>query len=373
LYRALALLIIACPCALVISTPVTVVSALSGLARRGVLVKGGAILDLLARIRVFALDKTGTLTIGQPTVLQTRTAACQPDHDPCEACDELLLLAAAVETRSEHPLAQAVLSEMHARNLVHRIPTSSVVTSLAGRAIRGTVNGTRVTVGSHAFSHEHFSEHEALHEEIAQAEAQGQTVMLVSQDQSVIGFIGVADLLRQTSQEALQALKAVNPHYRIVMMTGDNLAAARRIAAGVDGLDEVRAGLMPKDKLDVVKSLIAEYGPVAMVGDGVNDAPALAAATVGIAMGGAGTAQAMDTADVVLMQDDLTRLPDLVRTSRRSHNVIWQNILFSLGIKLVFLILALPGWTTLWMAVFADMGASLLVTLNGMRVLSEKQ
>jgi Cd2+/Zn2+-exporting ATPase len=228
-------------------------------------------------------------------------------------------------------------------------------------------------VGSHAFSHEHFSEHEALHEEIAQAEAQGQTVMLVSQDQSVIGFIGVADLLRQTSQEALQALKAVNPHYRIVMMTGDNLAAARRIAAGVDGLDEVRAGLMPKDKLDVVKSLIAEYGPVAMVGDGVNDAPALAAATVGIAMGGAGTAQAMDTADVVLMQDDLTRLPDLVRTSRRSHNVIWQNILFSLGIKLVFLILALPGWTTLWMAVFADMGASLLVTLNGMRVLSEKQ
>lgn len=373
LYRALALLIVACPCALVISTPVTIVSALTALARRGVLVKGGVFLDLMARIRVFMLDKTGTLTVGHPRVLETYTTACEPDPAACSACEEMLLLAAAVETRSGHPLAQAVLSEVQARRLSDRIPASTSVASLPGRAVRGEVNGLTVTVGSHSYSHENFQEHPTLHDRIAQAEAQGQTVLLVSQNGEVIGFIGVADVLRDASRQALRELKQINPRFRIVMLTGDHPQAARRIALGAPELDEIHASLMPEDKVRVVQDLQAKYGPAAMVGDGVNDAPALASASLGIAMGGAGTAQAMETADIVLMQDDLTRLPDLVRTSQRSQRIIWQNILFSLGVKLAFMALALPGWTTLWMAVFADMGASLLVTLNGMRLLAEKR
>ena len=371
LYRALALLIIACPCALVISTPVTVVSTLTGLARGGVLVKGGAFLDRLARVRVLAFDKTGTLTLGRPVVKQVHTLGCQDELPGCASCSELLLLAAAVESRSEHPLAQAVLTETQERKISHRIPTASQVTSLAGRGVQGQVNGTLVTVSSHNHGHESFNEHETLHDQIEKAETAGQTVLLVSQDRRVLGFMGVADILRQTSAQSLAELKRIDAHLRTVMLTGDHPGAARRIALEVPGLDEVRAGLLPGDKLDVVHALQAQYGPVAMIGDGVNDAPALAASSVGIAMGGAGSAQAMETADIVLMQDDLTKLPTLVRASRRSRNIIWQNIIFSLAIKAVFMALALPGWTTLWMAVFADMGASLLVTLNGMRMLNQ--
>jgi Zn2+/Cd2+-exporting ATPase len=372
LYRALALLIVACPCALVISTPVTVVSALTGLARRGVLVKGGVFLELLARIRVIALDKTGTLTTGRPTVVQVRTKFCISEQERCESCDEMMALAAAVETQSEHPLAQAVLLEAQNRSLMHHVPAVKAVTSLAGRGVQGEVDGSLVTISSHVYSHDNGHEHPLLHDQIEDAEAAGLTVMLVSRDQEVIGFIGVADLLRQSSRQALVALKKIDPRYRIVMLTGDQPVAAQHIASGVQGLDEIRAGLLPGEKVNVVRDLQSRYGPAVMVGDGVNDAPALAAATVGIAMGGAGTAQAMETADIVLMQDDLTRLPDLILTSRRSRRVIWQNIVFSLGIKIAFMALALPGLTTLWMAVFADMGASLLVTLNGMRMLGDK-
>ena len=372
LYRALALLIVACPCALVISTPVTVVSSLTNLARRGVLVKGGSFLDLLARVRVFAFDKTGTLTLGRPVVIQTRTLECLPGQDRCVHCDDMLLLAAAVESRSGHPLAQAVLAETAVRQITHRIPSANQVVSLAGRGVRGQVNGSSLTLGSHAFGHENFSEHDDLHRQIEQAEASGQTVILVSKDDRVIGFVGVADMLRQTTQEVLVALKAIDPHYYTIMLTGDHPSAAERIASELPGLDEVRAGLLPEDKLDTVHSLQAEQGLVAMIGDGVNDAPALAAANVGIAMGGIGSAQAMETADIVLMQDDITHLPGLVLVSRRSRAIIWQNIAFSLAAKAVFMVLALPGWTTLWMAVFADMGASLLVTLNGMRMLNRE-
>jgi Zn2+/Cd2+-exporting ATPase len=372
LYRALALLIVACPCALVISTPVTMVSALTGLARRGVLVKGGTFLDVLARVRVFAYDKTGTLTTGKPVVVQTRTLDCQDDLELCQACDDMLVLAAAVESRSEHPLAQAVLAETQERRIAHRIPVASQVKALAGRGVQGNVNGRQMAVSSHNHGHENYIEHADLHERIEQAEAEGQTVMLVSQDDRVIGFLGVADALRQSGVEALAELKRVDPRIHTVMLTGDHPAAAKRIAEKIPALDEVKAGLLPEDKLETVQSLRKQYGTVAMIGDGVNDAPALAAASVGIAMGGAGTAQAMETADVLLMQDDLSHLPGLVRTSRRSREIIWQNIIFSLGLKALFLVLTLPGWATLWMAVFADMGASLLVTLNGMRALREK-
>lgn len=369
LYRALALLIIACPCALVISTPVTVVSALASLARRGVLVKGGVFLDVLACIKVFAFDKTGTLTEGEPAVVQTRTPFCQTRQDDCAACDDLLALAAAVERRSEHPLARAVVAEAEARLLGHRYPPAEAVQALAGRGVQGRMNGSTVTVGSHDLMHEIDQDCAALHDEIEAAEANGQTVLLVGRDGKLEGFIGVADQPRKGSRDMLQALKAQSAGVRNVMLTGDNPAVARSIASRVSEIDEVRAGLLPEAKVEAVRSLLADYGPVAMVGDGVNDAPALALASVGIAMGGAGTAQAMETADVVLMQDDLRRLPDLIHTSRRAHRIIRQNIAFSLLIKAVFLALALPGLATMWMAVFADMGASLLVTLNGMRLL----
>lgn len=369
LYRALALLIVACPCALVISTPVTVVSALSGLARRGVLVKGGVFLDALARVKVFAFDKTGTLTQGQPVVVRTLTPTCPPGAQTCEACDDLLALAAAVERRSEHPLARAILVAAEARGLTHRYAPAEAVQVIAGRGVEGTLGAESITVGSHTLFHDRGLACEGLHAQVEAAEADGRTVLMVSRDSAVQGFVAVADQPRADSGAALRDLKAIDPGFRFAMLTGDNAAVARTVAESVGLVDEVRAGLLPKDKVDAVGTLQDAYGSVAMIGDGVNDAPALARASVGVAMGGAGTAQAMETADIVLMQDNLTHLPDAVHTSRRTQAVIGQNIAFSLLIKGLFLLLVVPGLATLWMAVFADMGASLLVTLNGMRML----
>ena len=370
LYRALALLIVACPCALVISTPVTLVSALTSLAHRGVLVKGGAFLDVLARVRLFAFDKTGTLTQGRPSVTQAKSVNCLPNVRRCAACDDMLALAATVERRSEHPLAQAIMAEANARQLSHTYPVAEGIQSLAGQGVQGISNGSRILVGSHEYFHTRDdSLDRILHDDIQSAVNEGHTVMLVGKDESLLGFVSVADAPRPTSRAALHQLKAIDQQIRTVMLTGDNPSVAARIADTLGGLDEVRAGLLPEDKLEAVRALQAEYKLVAMIGDGVNDSPALAAANVGIAMGGVGTAQAMETADVVLMQDDLTRLPETVRTSRRTRTIIKQNIAFSLALKAVFLLLTLPGWATLWMAVFADMGASLLVTLNGMRML----
>jgi Cd2+/Zn2+-exporting ATPase len=367
LYRSLALLIVACPCALVISTPVTMVSALTGLARRGVLVKGGQFLDALARVKTFAFDKTGTLTRGTPVVRKTWTPDCLPGTERCPACDDMLALAATVERRSGHPLAQAILAEVDARRLNHVYSSAESVVSLAGQGIQGITNGTMVLVGSHSLFHEQNGDCGELHDQILAAEADGQTVMLVGRGDVQLGFVGVADMPRADSSQALQALKAINPHLRTVMLTGDNPIVAQTIASRVGAVDEVRASLLPEDKLEAVRDLQNSYGAVAMVGDGINDAPALAAATVGIAMGGAGTAQAMETADMVLMQDSLIQLPVAVSMSRKALGIIRQNIAFSLAIKGLFLLLTIPGWATLWMAVFADMGASLIVTANGMR------
>jgi Cd2+/Zn2+-exporting ATPase len=372
LYRALALLIVACPCALVISTPVTMVSALTSLARRGILVKGGVFLDLLARVRVFALDKTGTLTAGRPLVCKTYTLSCPPGQGRCVACDDMLARASAVESLSEHPLARAILDETQLRQLNHRYPAAREVVSLVGQGVQGLVNGSQLTVGSHGYGHDNFSENEQIHKEIELAEAEGQTVMLVSQDEVVLGFVGVADTIRDDSTAALRALKEINKHYQVVMLTGDNPQVAEKIAREVGNVDVVRAGLLPEDKLVVIQQLESQYDLVAMVGDGVNDTPALAAASVGIAVSNGGNAQAMETADVVLMQASLALLPEAVQNSRRAQRIIWQNIIFSLLIKAVFLVLTLFGFATLWMAVFADMGASLLVTLNGMRMLKYK-
>jgi Cd2+/Zn2+-exporting ATPase len=284
----------------------------------------------------------------------------------------MLALAATVERRSGHPLAQAILAEVDARRLNHIYPSAESVVSLSGLGVQGLSNGTEVLVGSHTLFHEQNGECGELHDQILAAEAEGQTVMLVGwggdkDHRSTIGFVGVADMPRADSPEALRALKVIDPHLRTVMLTGDNPTVAQTVASLVGAVDEVQAGLLPEDKVDAVRNLQERYGAVAMVGDGVNDAPALAAAAVGIAMGGAGTAQAMETADMVLMQDNLTRLPEAVRISRKAMGIIRQNITFSLVVKGVFLLLTIPGWATLWMAVFADMGASLIVTANGMR------
>ncbi len=374
LYRALALLIVACPCALVISTPVTMVSSLTALASRGVLVKGGAYLDVLARARLIAFDKTGTLTLGHPTVTQARSVDCVPDAWRCPACDDMLALAATVERRSEHPLAQAIMAEVEARQLTHSYPAAESVQSLAGQGVQGYSNGSSILVGSHDLFHARDDRLDReLHANIQSAVDEGLTVMLVGKDDSLLGYVTVADAPRPTSAEALRQLKAIDPHLLTVMLTGDNPVVAGKVALALGSLDEVRAGLLPEDKLEAIRDLQTQHGLVLMVGDGVNDAPALAAADAGIAMGGAGSAQAMETAHVVLMQDDLTHLPGTIRTARLAQKIIKQNIAFSLAIKAAFLLLTLPGLATLWMAVFADMGASLLVTLNGMRMLRSKK
>jgi len=375
IYRALVLLVIACPCALVISTPVTIVSAIARAARAGVLIKGGSHLEALGKLRVIAFDKTGTLTAGKPHVVSVRCL----DHDgatpwrECSACLRTLATAAAVERRSEHPIAQAVVEEAAALGLVEGEQAAVSVEAMVGRGVRGQVNGHAVTVGAHTLLHEGHPElaDGPLCSAVHAAQADGQTAMVVTDDCcGVLGAISVADTLRPGVTGVMQALEKVGIE-RTVMLTGDNEATARAIAESA-GVADVRAGLLPEQKVAAIEALLAQYGAVAMVGDGVNDAPALARATVGIAMGAAGTDTALETADVALMADDLSRLPFAVRLSRRARSIILQNVVLALGIKAVFLALAVAGLATMWMAVFADMGASLLVTLNGMRLLRHK-
>ncbi len=375
LYRALTLLVIACPCALVIATPVAVVSAISAAARLGVLIKGGAYLEALGRVKVVAFDKTGTLTQGQPTLVNIVCVdnccgeARQVDLlAACDHCDAMLAAAAAVERHSSHPLAQAVTAAAEVRGLP-RLAASSVK-NLPGQGVQGLVEQRLITVGSHALLHSDNPDFLRFHQGITQAEASGQTTMLVQEDDTLRGYLAVSDPPRHTSLATVAALKAAGVT-RTVMLTGDNPAVAGAIGQQL-GLDDIRASLLPADKVTAVRDLVAEYGDtVAMVGDGVNDAPALAAASVGIAMGAGGTAQALETADVALMADDLTQLPPAIRLGRRAIHTIQFNIWFALVIKAIFLVAALFGVATLWMAVFADMGASLIVTLNGMRLLRQ--
>jgi Cd2+/Zn2+-exporting ATPase len=374
-YRALVLLVIACPCALVISTPVSIVSAIASAARAGVLIKGGAHLEALGSLRVIAFDKTGTLTAGRPQVVDVRCVEHQEGlpWTECPTCRQMLAEAAAVERRSEHPLAQAVLHEAEAQGLSDRLPPAEEVKAVAGRAVRGRVAGHGVTVGTHAYVHD--SEPglcaSALCATIDAAQAVGQTVMVVRDDCcGVRGYIAVADTVRTGVPAVMNALAGMGIE-RTVMLTGDNEATAQAIGKAT-GVNDVRARLLPEQKVAAIETLLDRYAAVAMVGDGVNDAPALARATVGIAMGAAGSGSALETADVALMADDLSKLPFAVQLSRRARAIIRQNVGVSLAIKAVFFGLALAGLATLWMAVFADVGASLIVTVNGMRLLRQK-
>lgn len=357
IYRGLSLLIVSCPCALVVSTPVSIVSAISNAARRGVLIKGGIHLEQMGAIRAIAFDKTGTLTEGRPTVT---------DVVPLSGADEtrLLQLAASLERGSQHPLAAAIVREAEARSIallpIHKMR------SLSGLGVKAAVDGHEIAVGSPGML--------ADNTDFAQAEpalnslhGDGKTAVLVERDGILIGVIGIADAVRDTSRDAVAALKQMGIEHTI-MLTGDNPAAAAAITFQV-GVDEFRAELLPEAKLDAMTSLMREYGQVAMVGDGVNDAPALATATVGIAMGGAGTDTALETADIALMADDLVQLPFAVGLSRAALRTIKVNIAFAIGIKTLALLLMFPGWLTLWMAIMADMGASIIVTVNGIRLL----
>ncbi len=402
LYRGLALLVVACPCALVISTPVTVISAISNAARHGVLVKGGAHMETLANVNTVAMDKTGTITYGQPAVEAVRavncsangsesqalvfpalasnaeeTACCCSDDccssSPviidCAACEELIALASAVELRSEHALGRAIVDAAQSQGIALRYQPETSVTALAGEGVRGSVNGASIFIGSHRYFDREVP-HDDEHCRLAQADAaRGATPVMVSVDDDYRGTIIVNDTVRASSAPAIADLQAAGVEH-IVMLTGDDPATAAVIADKV-GVTDVRAGLLPAQKLDAVAALQEQYGAIAMVGDGINDAPALAAAEVGIAIGGAqgGTGQAMESADIVLMNDDMGRLPYIYRLSRATRNTIWFNIAFSIGIKLIFMMLVIMGLGTMWMAVLADVGTSLLVTLNGMRLL----
>jgi Zn2+/Cd2+-exporting ATPase len=358
LYRGLVLLVISCPCALVISTPVSIVSALAGAARKGVLIKGGIHLERIGAVRCVAFDKTGTLTWGKPEVVTVEPLDGVP-------AGEVLMLAAALEARSEHPIGRAIVR--HAGRSGSRNGTAEAFQSLPGKGAEARVDGATVLVGNHRLFEERRLCTPAIDRRLEDLSAAGRTAVLVAREGEPIGIICVADRLRDAGREAVMMLRRQGVH-RVALLTGDNSATARAIAEEL-GVDEYRAELLPEDKVSAVNELRQAHGMIAMVGDGINDAPALAAADVGIAMGVVGSDAALETADVALMADELLKIPYTLRLGRATLRNIKTNIAVALGLKAVFLGLAVAGVATLWMAVAADMGASLLVIGNGLRLL----
>ena len=357
-YEALVMLVIACPCALVISTPVSIVAALTAAAKAGVLIKGGAFLEAVGRVTVFALDKTGTLTKGLPEVQEI-----VPLNGHTRS--ELLARAAALEAHSEHPLAKAVLKKARLENVQPLVAEN--FRALKGRGAEAMIEGRPFWVGSHRLLHEKGVEESEMHAEAQRMEDAGHSVIVVGSDRHVCGLISVADSIRPEASDLIRQLKSAGVRH-VAMLTGDNEGTADAVGRAV-GVDQVLAELLPEDKMLAVQEIQRRHGPVAMVGDGVNDAPALATASIGIAMGAAGTDAAVETADIALMSDDLARLPWLVLHARRSLRIVRQNIIFALGVKAAFMALALAQVATLWMAIAADMGASLVVIFNALRLL----
>jgi Cd2+/Zn2+-exporting ATPase len=354
-YKALVLLVIACPCALVISTPVTIVSGLAAAARRGILIKGGVYLEGARRLEAIALDKTGTITEGKPrlvdwSVLDQSTDAATAEH-----------MAAVLAGHSDHPVSRAIAAGLRPNNV-----DAKDFKAIAGRGIQADIGGSTYVLGNHRLIEERGQCSPALEALLRTHEEAGRTVSVLASDAGPIALFAVADTIKPSSREAVAELKALG--ITPVMLTGDNQATATAIAHEA-GIDEARGNLLPQDKLEAIQALQARHGPTAMTGDGINDAPALAQADIGVAMGAAGTDTAMEAADVVVMNDDLRRIAETVRLSKATHAVLWQNITLALGIKAVFLVLAVFGNASMWMAVFADMGASLLVVGNGLRLL----
>ncbi len=363
-YRALVLLVIACPCALVISTPVSIVSGLTAMARRGVLIKGGAFLEAIGKLRALAVDKTGTITEGRPRVTKVLPMNATPES-------ELVRIAAAIDIHSTHPLAQAVVD--YARQKGIEFPRGENHQARSGRGAEAELDGHHYFVGNHRFTHELAVCSEAVEQKLAKIEADAQSVVVVGHKPhadckgEVLGILAVGDALRPNAVSAIQALHAAGVE-KVVMLSGDNQRTVDAIARQV-GIDEAKGDLLPDQKISRVQVLLAQHRYVGMIGDGVNDAPAMAAASVGIAMGAAGTDTAIETADMALMQDDLSQVAEAIRLGRRTVRVIRANIGFALGVKAIFLALALTGHTSLWLAILADTGATLVVIANALRLL----
>ncbi|WP_078598713.1 heavy metal translocating P-type ATPase [Evansella clarkii] len=366
-YQGLAVLVVGCPCALVISTPISIVSAIGNAAKKGVLVKGGVYLEEIGSLKAIAFDKTGTLTKGIPVVTDYNVLGSQTNDK------ELLSIITALEYRSQHPLASAIMKKAEIENVNYSDVQVEDFSSITGKGIRGKVNGITYYIGSPKLFKELPYAHlnTELEDKIRTLQNQGKTAMVVGTKTEILAVIAVADEVRESSKEVIRKLYRAGIK-ETVMLTGDNQGTANAIGNYV-GVSNIQAELMPEEKLNFIKQLREKYSKVAMVGDGVNDAPALAASTVGIAMGGAGTDTALETADVALMGDDLRKLPFTVKLSRKALNIIKANITFAIAIKFIALLLVIPGWLTLWIAILSDMGATLLVALNGLRLMRVKE
>lgn len=365
IYMGLSVLVVGCPCALVVSTPVSVVTAIGNAAKNGVLIKGGIHLEAAGSIKAIAFDKTGTLTKGVPSVTDVISFAGNER--------EWLTIAAALEKGSQHPLASAILQKANEMGLpIDRINVLHFQ-SLTGKGITAKVNGENYYAGSPNMFHDLLGHkmNEALTRQIEALQSEGKTIIIFGTINEILLLIAASDQIRDVSREVIQKLHKLGIE-RTVMLTGDNIRTAEAVGT-LAGVTDIKADLLPGDKLNAIKELRRTHHSVAMVGDGVNDAPALAAATVGVAMGGAGTDTALETADIALMADDLNKLPFTIKLSRRAVRIIKQNITFALAVKAMALLLVIPGWLTLWIAIFADMGATLLVTLNSLRLLKIKE
>lgn len=361
--KALILLVISCPCALVISTPVSIVSAIGNASKEGILIKGGVHLEETGKITAIAFDKTGTLTVGRPSVVDI-------DRTSSHSREEALKIAALLEKASEHPIGRAIVEKAALEGIVLDLNLEEFE-AIIGKGIKGKVGGEIYYLGNSRLFQEISIEMKDIKEKIEGYQKEGKTVILLGDEERIISIFTVADEVRSMSKNAIQQLKKAGIQ-KTIMLTGDhpNTAAA---VANATGIEEFKGQLLPEDKLQVIKDLVAEYKNVAMVGDGINDTPALATASVGIAMGAAGTDAALETADIALMGDDLNKLAYTVLLSRRALKIIRENIIFSIFIKVVFLILTFMGRANLWMAIFADTGASIIVILNGMRLLKNNK
>lgn len=357
-YRSLVVLVIACPCALVISTPVTIVAALGSAARNGVLIKGGAYLELPAHLKAFAFDKTGTITYGEPAVKEVLPV---DNHNQTS----LLANAAGLEIHSTHPVARAIIRHVQAMGISPQVAESFTI--LPGQGAEGRIGGRNYWIGNHRMLERWRRLSPVFTDKIDRIEQAGNSLMVMWCDDHICGLVTVADRVRPEAQEAVAGLKALGVE-RVVLISGDNNKSAALVANAI-GVDECHSELLPADKVGLVSDLKTKFGGIAMVGDGINDAPALAAANVGIAMGAMGSDAAIETADVALMSEDLTKIPWLIRHSKKTMAVVKQNIFFALLIKCLFIGMAAAGVATLWEAIAADMGASLLVIFNGLRML----
>ena len=361
IYKALVLLVIACPCALVVSTPVTVVSGLAAAAKAGILIKGGVYLEEGRKLKSLALDKTGTITQGKPVVTDIVTLSGEQTF--------ALSLAATLANRSDHPVSTAVSKYWKSLPDVAALAEVADFEAITGRGVKGRINNQWYYLGNHRLVEELNICNADTEAALSKLEAEGKTAIVICSETAPLAVIAVADTVRETSRQAIAELHALG--IRTLMLTGDNDLTAKAIAKNV-GIDDARGNLLPEDKLSVIDEELNKYGTVGMVGDGINDAPALAKSSIGFAMGAAGTDTALETADVALMDDDLRKIPQFIRLSTKTASILKQNITIALSIKAVFLVLALIGTATLWMAVFADMGASLIVVFNGLRLLRHR-